>query len=178
MAFPASKRKEYVEYHPQQRAHSREMVFKLNITSIIDIFTILIVFLLKSFSTQGELFTLSPDLNLPDAYYANMIKKQTTAVAVTNDYILVDGEKIEDLRQQDIEDEPTLVLPKLLAKLEFLKSTMIKTYGKDPGFVFLGRVTILGDKKIPFSILERVIYTCGQAEFNRINLAVIHESML
>ena len=176
MAYPASKKREYIEYHPQKRSHSREMVFKLNITSIIDIFTILIVFLLKSFSVQGELFSLSPDLHLPSAEEAMMAKEQTVSVAVTNDYILVNGERVEDLKRLDDKRLEVPVYPELLKKLQFQKSLMMKAFDDDPGFEFRGRITILGDKSIPFRILERVMYTCGRAEFSDINLAVTKEA--
>ena len=177
MAYPASKKREYIEYHPQKRSHSREMVFKLNITSIIDMFTILIVFLLKSFSVQGELFTLSPDLHLPSSEEAMMAKKQTVSVAVTNDYILVNGEMVENLKNPGDSGPAAPIYPELLKKLQFQKSLMMKAFSDDPDFEFKGRITILGDKTIPFRILERVMYTCGRAEFSNINLAVSKETI-
>jgi len=41
--------------------------------------------------------------------------------------------------------------------------------------VFAGKITILGDRRLPFKVLEKVMYTCSQAEFSDINLAVIQK---
>ncbi len=147
---------------------------KLNITSMMDMFTIILVFLLKSFSTEGQLVTPAEGLTLPSST-VEQHAKPGLSIKVSDDRILVEdklvlkGEGFEEaVKQQGF----------LIDKLE----RVLKRYAEEGkkssdmyGEEFSGEITIQGDVTVPYRTLVRVIYTCGQAGFPKTNLIVYRE---
>ncbi len=143
---------------------------------MIDMFTILLVFLLKSFSTEGELMSVAPNLMLPSSELANVKATETVTIALTSSDLLVNGEVVEEW--DNMEEGETPIIPRLFALLEEEKSKMEWVTGlKGEKAEFPGLVIIQGDKGIPFHYIEKVMFTCGQAQYNNISLAVYrHQS--
>ena len=67
--------------------------FYLNLTPMIDMFTILVVFLLITFSASGEILMSSADIELPSTYSNHTLERVPT-VAITADAIIFDGEPV------------------------------------------------------------------------------------
>lgn len=147
---------------------------KLNITSMIDMFTLMVVFLLKNYSSQGQLVTPATGLLLP----TSSVEKNATealSVKVSRNTIMVESEIVVDsimyasiMNQKDFMIAP---LYKVLSKHceEAKKSSeRFKTE-------FSGKISIQGDVEIPYNILNRVMYTCGQAGFPTMNLVVYRQ---
>ena len=169
--FPPSKRRELLETNNKRRGRRTQTVFTLNITSMIDMFTIILVFLLKSFSAEGELMSVSPNLELPVSELANVKAAETVTIALTARNLLLNGEVVEEW--QDMVDGDTPLIPRLFALLQEEKSKLEWVTGlKGDNAEFQGLVIIQGDKGIPFQYIEKVMFTCGQAEYNNISLAV------
>lgn len=172
MVFPPSKRRELLETNNKRRVSSKTTVFTLNITSMIDMFTILLVFLLKSFSTDGELMTVASNLSLPSSEVAETKPMQTVSIAITQDDLLLNGNNI--LKWSELESDGTPLIELLYGLLQKEKERLEWfTDLKGESIEFPGMVVIQGDKKIPFHYIEKVMYTCGQAEYNNISLAVL-----
>jgi len=78
--------------------------FTLRLTAMIDMFTILLIFLLKSFSVEGEIMSVAKDLRLPEST-AQTPPKAAPILVVTNEWIILDGTPVEKvatvLNQQD-----------------------------------------------------------------------------
>jgi biopolymer transport protein ExbD len=132
-------------------------------------FTILVVFLLKSFSTEGEIMTISPDLVLPESIQTKK-PERSLILAVNNEVITVEGKKVISV-EEVLEMEDILIRPlqrELTKRAELTKAIA----AKNPAVQFTGDIIIQGDKKIPFKLLEKVMYTCGQSEYTNMNLAV------
>lgn len=152
----------------QKRKNQKKLakIPQLNLTSMIDVFTILLLFLLKSYSDVG--INVSPDLKLPTA----AISKQplpTVRVAITKNEILVDQQQVVALNQID---DAFLISP-LLQTLDMKREDILAEH-LDGGFE--GKITIEADKKTPYQFLKRVIYTCGQAQFTELALVVLQDS--
>ena len=79
-------------------------VFALKLTSMIDMFTILLVFLLKSYSAEGQIVTLSKDLVLPEST-SEKAPKVTSVISITNEWILVDGRPIDKIETVLFQEE-------------------------------------------------------------------------
>lgn len=142
----------------------------LKLTSMIDMFTILLVFLLKSFSADGQIMTVSDDLQLPESTAENS-PQAASVIAITNEWILLDGKQIIPVTSVNATKE--MVIPQLLRELKNLKSISegVGTISADMGFT--GKISIQSDKQIPYHILKRVMLTCGQVGYNDMMLAVM-----
>ncbi|MBN2011577.1 biopolymer transporter ExbD [candidate division KSB1 bacterium] len=141
----------------------------LKLTSMIDMFTILLVFLLKSFSASGDIMTVSPDLKLPDST-AKKDPIAASVIAVTEEWILLDGKRVATL--EEVYADPSLRIPNLAAALRDLRAVSegVGELSTDMGFT--GKISIQGDKEIPYKVLRKVMATCGQVGYNDMMLAV------
>ncbi len=166
MSFPASKRTIAIG---KMRSRSLKSA-KPQITSLVDIMTILVFFLVKSFSSEGEIMTLSADLQLPES--SSKTKPHPTVIlAVSNKKIMADGVAIVSI--DEILKTNSMVIPQLAAWLMKRKEITEKIAERSSTLKFEGNVTIQGDRKIPFEILKRVMFTSGQIGYSNFSLAVI-----
>ncbi len=159
MAFIPSRRK-------QHRSDSGEA--RLQLTSMMDMFTIILVFLLKTYSTQGQLINPSEDLTLPSSISENQAE-QGLDVTVSADWILVNGKPVT--RTENAVQAEGFLIPELqdaLLRYADEGEKMETTYGAK----FSGRVTIQGDKNLPYSSLIKVLATCGQSKYPNMRLVI------
>ncbi|MCR4438586.1 MAG: biopolymer transporter ExbD [bacterium] len=152
------------------RRRSRTGSFTLRLTSMIDMFTILLVFLLKSYSAEGQIMTIARDLRLPQST-ATLPPKTTSIVALTREWILLDGRPI--VRNADVLARSDLVIAALLKELQDLRALTEGIGQLGAVSSFAGNITIQGDKSTPFELLKRVMVTCGRMGYNDMNLAVL-----
>ncbi len=143
--------------------------FNLKLTSMIDMFTILLVFLLKSYSAEGQIMTVTKDLKLPEST-SQMQPKVTSVIAITQEWILVDGRPIEKL--ENIMNDELLVINPLKDEL-----TKLRTISEGIGSIsdqggFTGNITIQGDRDLTFELVKRIMLTCGSVGYNNMLLAV------
>jgi biopolymer transport protein ExbD len=149
---------------------------KLNLTSMMDMFTIILVFLLKNFSTEGQLISPSDFLKLP---YSKVEQPPEVGldVVVSKQLILVNHETVA-LLDDVMKNNPAIidhgVIRPLQEKLRYY-SNQAKKMEVDYGIKFSGKVTIQGDKDLPYSELVKVIRTCGVSDYPNMRLLVYRE---
>lgn len=165
MAFAPSKRTKH------RRRGVKEM--SLQITSLIDVFTILLVFLLKSYATEGHVMQLAESIRLP-ASTAREKVNPAVAVAFNGRALYVDGDLVIADVEPYTESSDPLVEP-LYEELKGRADRLKKVAASNPAVVFTGEITLQSDKEVPFRLLKKVIYTAGQAEYVNQSLAVIQE---
>ena len=148
---------------------NRSTQITLKLTSMIDMFTILLVFLLKSYSAEGQIMSVSPDLRLPEST-AQKAPQTTSIIAITNDLILLDGKQIGTI--SNVMNNNNLLIPELLNELNKLKqlSERVGEIHSDMGFT--GTISIQGDRQIPYLVIKKIMFTCGQVGYNDMMLAV------
>ena len=147
----------------------RPLDLQLRLNSMMDMFTILLVFLLKSFSAEGQLATVTQDLRLPESTSTRM-PKVSPIVSVTKEWIILDDKplvKLVDLKAGD-----GLVIPELDKALAFARSVAEQIGQQDVSLGFHGIVDIMADRETPFMIVKRVMFTCGKNGYNNMQLAV------
>ncbi len=144
---------------------------KLNITSMMDMFTIILVFLLKSFSTEGQLVTPASGLLLPTSS-VERTAKEAQSVKISNEHVVVENKIVLDAEEyKEVMTQKDFMIPKLhevLSKYADEARKSSEMYGKE----FSGEITIQGDIGIPYKLLTRVMYTCGQSGYPIMNLIV------
>jgi biopolymer transport protein ExbD len=148
---------------------------KLNITSMIDMFTLMVVFLLKNYSAQGQLVTPATNLLLPsstvekNAGEALSVKVSQTNIMVENNIVVDEKGYQAVLSQKDFLIEPLYNVLKKYCDEAKKSSEMFKTE-------FSGKISIQGDVAIPYNMLTRIMYTCGQAGYPVMNLVVYRKA--
>ena len=147
--------------------------FALRLTSMIDMFTILLVFLLKSYSADGQIMTVAQDLRLPESTSTTK-PPIVSVVAITREWILVDGRPIQ--RLDEITTGETLLIPTLqseLVRLRQISEGIGQLSQQMQGF--RGNIAIQGDQDVTFDLLKRIMLTCGRVGYNDMNLAVVEK---
>lgn len=145
----------------------------LNITSMLDMFTILIIFLLKSYSAEGIILTIPADLHLPQST-TQSAPEPGLVVEVSRNALVVDG-KILDVDLNAIQHSEKLIIDNLYEHL-MTKTRQYEEISKlNPNAGFTGRLILEGDREIPFRLLKKILYTCGQAGFINQSLAVFQK---
>ncbi|MCC2657326.1 MAG: biopolymer transporter ExbD [Panacagrimonas sp.] len=142
---------------------------ELNVVSLIDIFAILVFYLLVN-ALVVEILPSPKALKLPESI-AKEDPHQTVLIMVTNEDIIVDNVKV--MSTAAAAAAATSVLPELKYKLN--EQTLMQVEGGGPGQVTRGDVNIMADKSIPFHVLKKVMATCSDTRFAKISLAVIEK---
>ena len=145
----------------------------LNITSMLDMFTILIIFLLKSYSAEGLILTIPADLHLPQST-TQTAPEPGLIVEVTRDNLVVDGKMLQ-IDLDEIRESDTLLIESLYEHLMVKARQYEEISALNPNAGFTGRLILEGDREIPFRLLKKILYTCGQAGFINQSLAVFQK---
>ncbi|MCZ6574883.1 MAG: biopolymer transporter ExbD [Gammaproteobacteria bacterium] len=152
-----------------QRHHDRRKPFTgFNMVALMDIFTILVFFLLVN-SGEVEVLPTTKSLKLPESV-ATKRPEETLVIMVTDQDILIRGKRIVSVAA--IIDSPSLVIEPLKAELDYLSK---RSRGKRESSTRRA-ITIMGDKEIPFKLLKKVMVTCTRANYTTISLAVLKKT--
>ncbi len=140
--------------------------------SLMDIFTILVFFLLISSSSVKDLPN-AKQIQLPESI-AEQLPKETVVIMVSDRDIVVQGRKVADVNS---------VMKSADGEIKPLKEELIRLAGRKlnqapqaDGKPVIREITILGDKAIPFQLLKRIMLTCTQASYSNISLAVMRKT--
>ena len=149
-----------------ERHHSRHKTSKLNLVSLMDIFTILVFFLMVN---TGDVEVLQADktIQLPESV-AEKKPAVNLLIKVNDKSVIVQGRDIASVESVMSQQED--VIDALETELKFLASRRPEMTEREKRN---GRaVTIMGDQKLPSKLLKRVMVTCAQADYRDIALAV------
>ena len=154
------------------RHHSRHKKgVSLNLVSLMDIFTILVFFLLVN-SSDVEVLPNARDVQLPESI-AETKARESVVVLVTDTEILVQGRVVGRVDEILASDE--LVIPGL--RDELVAQAERSLLDADDEDADANReVTIMGDREIPYHLLKRVMATCTDANYGQLSLAVLQKT--
>ena len=150
---------------------------ELNITAMMDLMTIILVFLIKSFSASSITVTASEDVR-PPMSTARATPKDTIAITVTPKSIMVGDKKKVDLANAALKPgdlQGSLILPldaalkKEVEKLKYIAE-------RNPTSPFNREVSIIGDKRVSYSVLSAVLYTAGINELENFRFIVLQKN--
>jgi biopolymer transport protein ExbD len=150
---------------------------ELNITAMMDLMTIILVFLIKSFSASSITVTASEDVRPPSST-ARATPKDTIAITVTPKSIMVGDKKKVSLNNSAVaagDMQNKLILPldaalkKEVEKLKYIAE-------RNPSSPFNREVSIIGDKRVPYELLSSVLYTAGQNELENFRFIILQKN--
>ncbi len=157
-----------VAKHPEPEGHG------LNIYPMMDMMTILLVFMVMQFaSSSASSITQSEELRIP--YSTSEVDMgESTPIQISRSAIVVDGETILELRNGLVDPSQKqgggtgfLITP-LFREMGRIRDLQKMIEQRTPSRPFKGEVQIIADKRTPFRTLTEVIYTLGQTEFSNI----------
>jgi len=142
----------------------------LNLTSLMDVFTILVFFLLVN-SSNSEVLEPPKKITLPDSV-VEAKPKETAVIVVSQDLVTVQGETVATI--DEIVKSQQDAITGISDKLEELKKNVIGISTK--AISESREVTILSHKTVPFKVLRKVMSSCTFAGYEKISLAVIQKA--
>lgn len=150
---------------------------ELNIVALMDAFTIILVYLIKSYSSDPANITQSAELTLPASQTLLSIVEATPLV-ITSKAILVNNKAVARMTDKGVDPTEMGNSMTITHVLEALKKEadgqkMISRYNAKVKFE--GLLLVVADKKTTFQTLTEVLYTAGQAEFGQYKFAVLRK---
>jgi len=159
-----------------------EAIEELNITAMLDMMTIILVFLLKSYSASSTAVTLSEDLMLPRSSSQQAVE-EAIRVTITRREISVEDKVVCHLVNGAVDpsakrdgDAGYFITP-LFNKLREHVAHLERISRLNPGVKFKGKIIIIGDKAISYRLLTEVLYTAGQARLGNFRLMVLRKEI-
>jgi biopolymer transport protein ExbD len=148
-----------------ERKNRNKTMVDMNLVSLIDVFTILIFFLL---SNVGGVETLASPraVKLPESK-SQKVPKETTLIVVTGSEILVGGRVVSSIADASAVDTDLIQPLKAELDLQIGREVIVKANEADSK-----RVTIMGDKDIPYRLLKKVMATAARAGYTDVSFAV------
>ena len=149
-----------------QRHHARraDKNASLNMVSLMDIFTILVFFLLVS-AANSDILPTPKNIKLPRST-AEQLPKENLVIVVGDNQVLLQGKKVTDIKSV-VADRNLMIMP----LFDELKKQARKKLTGAADNKRLG-ITIMGDKEIPYILLKKIMLTCSSARYSNISLAV------
>lgn len=151
-------------------------ISELNLTAMMDMMTIILVFLLKSFSSSSVAMVSGQDIR-PPVSSTRLTPTDAVPVTITSKSILVKDREVVRLTDGTIPADQLQgkVLPALQAELskEVGKLRTIAKYREDAPFT--GEMSVIADKAVSYQLLTTVLYTAGQAELDKYRFVVLQK---
>jgi biopolymer transport protein ExbD len=161
----------------KRRVPEGESISHLNITPMMDMMTILLVFMIKSMAVQTSALSLN-DVTLPSSTTRQPPPEEAVSIVIAREALLVEGEPLVKIKNGDVDaSEKTagsfgIEIAKLKDNLT-KQHTRIKKLAAGQGISATNDITIVADRNTPYRLLAAVMYTAGQAEFSNYRLIVL-----
>ena len=154
----------------KRMGRNKRKVTGLNLTPLMDVFTILVFFLLFH-SSGGDILETPKQIKLPDSVVETK-PRETVVIMVSPEVVVVQGEAV--VNTPELLDDSVRMVAGITERLEQLERNII---GISTKTVAEGKeITILADKTIPFKVLKKIMSTCTGSGYGRISLAVVQKA--
>jgi biopolymer transport protein ExbD len=178
----------------KRRGGKRDVTATLSLTAMVDMFTVLVIFLLQSYNTTGRVIFLPKEVSLPKAQTIKPLNP-SVVVTISEKEILVD--KLSVATYAEVKAQPQALIPSLhkevidalaRAKVEFESSlqnrikTLVRADQNEPMATeeeeknTWKQVTVQADKSMDFQTVRKVLFTVTEAGAGQINFAVLKQS--
>lgn len=153
----------------KRMSRNRTKITKMNLTSLMDVFTILVFFLLVN-SGSVEVMEAPKTLTLPESR-VEAKPRETVVIFVSADQVIVQGKAVAVVA--GILDEEPAAMDPIASRLAELKENIIGPNTK--AVAGSQEVTILADRSVPFIVIKRIMSICTGEGYENVSLAVIQK---
>jgi biopolymer transport protein ExbD len=140
---------------PKGKSWKRSLAADLLLTALVDAFSILVIFLLMSFSSTGDLLLIGKDTELPKAAQTELLERAPVV-------------KVEQ-GQIYLENKPVTGDSLIQALLDLRKKFAADHAGEE----YPGMVTVQADRRVKYEFLNQIVLACAHAGFSDIRFAVL-----
>ena len=147
----------------KRMSRNRLKITKMNLTSLMDVFTILVFFLLVN---SG-----SVEVELPESMVQSK-PRETVVISISAEEVLVQGKLVAFV--EDILSNKENAVDPINARLAELKESVIGINTK--AVAGSQEVTILADRSVPFAVVKTIMSTCTAEGYENVSLAVIQKA--
>jgi len=160
------------------RKHEDQEEVGLNIYPMMDMMTILLVFLIMQFASSAAEIVQTSELQIPTST-SDVEASQSLAVIISSSEVVVEGKRVLSLRNGKVDPSQKqgggtgwLITP-LFNDIKTHRDRLKMIAARNPQRPFRGEARIIADKRTPFRTLGEVIYSLGQAEFGALRFIVL-----
>ncbi len=169
----------------------RSVIMGLSLTSMVDMFTILVVFLLQNYSSTGEILNIPKDVHLPKASEVKELKP-AHVVTLTTENVILDKDTVADIKE--VKGSKDWMIPQLRVRLvqamqqdeinfkkslaETVKSALPSGKKDIPAAESMRKITVQADKDMDFLTIKKVMFTVTEAGAAEINFAVMKKDTI
>ena len=142
----------------------------LNLVSLMDVFTILVFFLLVN-SSSSDVMEQPKNVKLPESVVDSK-PRETVIVLVTEDNVLVQGDVVMSTADVIASSEPVMqpIRDRLLMQQQKVIGIKTRAIAESK------EITVLAHKTLPFKLLKKVMSSCTSAGYGKISLAVVQKA--
>jgi len=163
----------------KKKSRLEEHEYPLNITAMMDMMTIILVYLLKSYSSDPTNITPQADLTMPSST-TRLKPEAAVPLAISRNSIIVNDKEVckiikgrVDPNCKEGKNEEQYLIQTLFSALDAERQKQEEIAAYNSAQQFKGLVLIMGDKDIPFRVVSEVLYTAGQAQFGNFKFVVL-----
>jgi len=142
-----------------------------NLVSLMDIFTILVFFLLVN-TGEGEVLPSTKSIDLPESI-AEQKPRENVVVMITERDILVQGTRVASIEELKASGGLRIAALQRALEQQSQRRLLVDPQGK----TVAPEVTIMGSKDIPYQLLKKVMASCTEAGYGKISLAVLQKTV-
>lgn len=175
-------------HHRTKKPGKRKVVAVLQLTAMVDMFTVMVVFLLQNYATTGEVISIPKEVRLPTAHEVKELKP-SNVIVVSSEGVLLNSVRLAGFRE--VKEQEDWMITNLRNGIERmimtaennektlgnrLKEAVSQARGNEPNADETPRyrkITIQADKEIDFLTVKKVMFTATEAGIAEINFAVI-----
>ena len=154
----------------KRMSRNRMKITKMNLTSLMDVFTILVFFLLVN-SGSVEVMEAPKNVKLPESRVESK-PRETVVISISPEEVMVQGKVVAMV--EDIVENPSATVDAVTARLAQLKENIIGT--STLTVAASQEVTILADKSVPFAVIKKIMSACTGEGYENVSLAVIQNT--
>lgn len=158
----------------RSKRKSGDQFAKPQMTSLVDVLTVLVFFLLKNFSSEGDIVTQTKNLELPMSS-SKAKPEQMLNISISSKHILAEGTPVALVAEE--QERGGNDIPGLARYLEDKRKQTEEISEYDKNVSFSGKLVIQGDKSIPYWLLQKVLATCGDNGYSSFSLAVMKKDV-
>ena len=151
-----------------------ESISHLNLVPMMDMMTVLLVFLVKNFMTDPQSIQVNDSLR-PPASTATVDMAPATTITITATDILVESKAVVKLSDITVSGSKDVAIPKLRDELQAQVSQREALFQRG-GPPFDGKLLLVAHQTTPYSLITSVLYTAGEAKFSSYRLVVMKKA--
>lgn len=145
----------------------------LNLTAMVDMFTVIVIFLLQSFSANGEIMFIQKDLTLPQADNTEELNERGVVITVTSGEILLEGKEVAKVQEMDQADPRVPVLVEKLTAIRENEEKLSAARGqpRDITKPYEGSIIVQADQDVDFMLVRKTIASLNEAGWAKVKFA-------